>query len=60
KEGDVVKFSYMDTNEEEEAVGSFSCIKCAGLDSSLPAEVQDSKIETIVPAPAAVEKQQSD
>ena len=60
KEGDVVKFSYMDTNEEEEAVGSFSCVKCAGLDSSLPAEVQDSKIEAIVPAPAAVENQQSD
>jgi hypothetical protein len=32
REGDEVTFSYMDTNEDEEAVGSFLCVKCSGME----------------------------
>lgn len=37
REGDVVKFSYMETSEDEEAVGSFQCVKCTGMEEAAEA-----------------------
>lgn len=38
KEGDLVKFSYLDTSETEVAVSTFDCVKCPGMELVLTSD----------------------